>query len=142
MRDRPTIPAPPYIAGPITQREDGHQRLVSAVTAAAAEKAATAWPDGNERCPSSPANPPMKRHLKGLKLVESTYGRCRPNTPFMPLANPSPINNASVPCNPRSAVRCDFVMRPTAYIDVPMIAEPGSATTRKSVAAWRNRPLF
>jgi hypothetical protein len=47
--ESPTIPAPPYIAGPITHFMLGHQRDVSLATAAAAANAATECPDGNER---------------------------------------------------------------------------------------------
>jgi len=48
MRERPTAAAPPYISGPTTQVERGHQRVVSFVTAAAAANAVLVCPDGNE----------------------------------------------------------------------------------------------
>src|SRR5947209_9882877 len=48
MRERPTIVAPPYMSGPMTHLDLGHQAPVSAVTAAAAAKADVACPDGND----------------------------------------------------------------------------------------------
>src|SRR5438067_928178 len=42
MRDRPTSEAPPYMTGAMYHVECGHHSDVSAVTAAAAEKAAVA----------------------------------------------------------------------------------------------------
>jgi hypothetical protein len=128
MRDTPTRPAPPYITVPTSQRVSGFQRLISAVTAAAAAKPATLWPDGKDRYPSLPfGKPRMSCQSSGLGSSRLMYGRARPNTPFMPMPSTSPINSASVPCRPRSASLCDFAIRPAPYMPMPMTNAPGTA---------------
>ena len=50
MRESPTIVAPPYINGPITHFDFGHQVPVSAVTAAAAANADQVTDPGKIEC--------------------------------------------------------------------------------------------
>ena len=66
MRERPTIVAPPYINGPITHVDLGHQVPVSAVTAAAAANADVVCPDGND-CRDPSPNPFKKRSRSAIR---------------------------------------------------------------------------
>src|SRR5207237_8026675 len=75
IRETPTKPAPPYIAGPVTHFQLGHQREVSFATAAAAANAATEWPDGKDRYMSPPLIPRPSCHFSAFKSVLSV-GRC------------------------------------------------------------------
>src|SRR5262245_51924664 len=135
MRAKPMSAAPPYITGPMAHAASGHQRLVCAVTAAAAAKPATECPDGNDRYFVSARNPRKSCQLSGLG-TESTYGRARPKTYFMLTPSPSPIKSASVPYKPSRARRSLLLRRPTAYIDVPMMTAPGTAIVLKPIAAF------
>src|SRR5579885_1293461 len=103
MRDRPTIVAPPYMSGPITQVDFGHHAPVSAVTAAAAAKADVACPEGND-CRSPFASPLNNLKSRGLVSLE-TNGLARPAIPLSTHVTTSATATASVPCQPRSATR-------------------------------------
>src|SRR3954465_262649 len=102
MRDTPTSVAPPYISGPMTHVDFGHQSVVSSVTAAAAAKAVVECPDGNERY-RLVAKPLPKWKSSGSSIV--TNGRERPSAPLITYDVSSPSSTASVPCQPRSAMR-------------------------------------
>src|SRR5262245_282004 len=135
MRAKPTSAAPPYSVGPITHTHSGHQMLVSAVTADAAANPATAWPDGNDRYRVSDRKPRNNCQLFGFGTL-TVYGRARPNVYFMAVATPSPMNSASVPCNPSCARRRFPLNRPVAYIVVPMMTAPGTAIVLSPSAAF------
>src|SRR4051812_49188410 len=103
MRESATALAPPYITGAMYQVECGHHSLVSATTAAAAEKAAVACPDGND-LDESDLNP--RPNLKSCELVSPVaYGLFPPAIPLMMSATPAPTTTASVPCTASSAMR-------------------------------------
>ena len=95
--------APPYMSGPITHVDFGHQVPVSAVTAAAAANADVAWPDGND------CRLPFLKPLNNLKscgfVSPATNGLERPVMPLSAYVTTSATMTASVPCQPRSAMR-------------------------------------
>src|SRR4051812_1692808 len=98
MRESATADAPPYMSGPTTHVERGHQRAVSFVTAAAAANAVVAWPEGKD-CRSPFPKPFPTWKSCGLSPLE-TYGRERPPVPLITYVRASASSTDSVPCQP------------------------------------------